>query len=756
MAWRARKSVCTCSPHDLPSEKGENARTCLPGHPARRLRRPSPLDAAAAGAGGGGGARLAEGRGQRRPAVAVHLCGDAQRQTHTDVAGGVGRRDAAALARADQMWQAFGGMLRIHGKRQRIWGRSGLTGEHSGYDLGRSAILDSNTLGRSRGILFGSDLDLTGILPGSDSTLYPVHVRRPTEVEKVIVIAIGGLSWWRGVFVAMKNGGTGFRRLGVIDIFAILIYSLCRKMYSIVDHTEIDQDLANSLSRGPASTTFFGMEGAPVTSSSIVRHGAAGAVAVNLLLLATSEAKRQLRLAGPLIVGCLLQSVIQMISVMFVGHLGELALASASMASSFAIVTGFSFLVLHLLAVLFTIRTKFSNLAQLRTSARAWQTGMSFALDTICGQAFGANQDDMLGVYKQRAMLVLALASVPIAAVWANTGAILLHLGQDPEIAAGAGTYIRWMIPALFFYGWLQCHVRFLQAHKLVLPVMLSSGATAVSHVVVCWALVYRLRLGMRGAALANAVSYFTNVSILAVYVRVSLSCKKSWTGFSLEALHGLFPFLKLAVPSALMVCMEWWSFEVMVIISGLLPNPKLETAVLSICLNTNSLVCTVPNGLSSAISTRVSNELGARRPRAALLAARVVILLAFLVGTSEGLLLVLVHKVWGYAYSKDQEVVSYVASMMLILAISVLFDGLQYVLSGIIRGCGQQKIGALVNFTAYYLVGIPAALVFTFKCHLRGKGLWLGILSGLVTQTLLLLVISFGTTNWDKEVLFI
>uniref|UniRef100_A0A453QJR6 Protein TRANSPARENT TESTA 12 n=1 Tax=Aegilops tauschii subsp. strangulata TaxID=200361 RepID=A0A453QJR6_AEGTS len=310
-----------------------------------------------------------------------------------------------------------------------------------------------------------------------------------------------------------------------------------------------------------------------------------------------------------------------MISVMFVGHLGELALASASMASSFAIVTGFSFL-----------------------------TGMSFALDTLCGQAFGASEDHMLGVYKQRAMLVLVLASLPIAAVWANTGAILLHLGQDPEIAAGAGTYIRWMIPALFFYGWLQCHVRFLQAQKLVVPVMLSSGATAVSHVLVCWALVYRLRLGIRGAALANAVSYLTNVSILAVYVRVSPSCKKSWMGFSFEAFHGLIPFLKLAVPSALMVCMEWWSFEVMVILSGLLPNPKLETAVLSICLNTNSLVCTVPNGLSSAISTRVSNELGAGRPRAALLAARVVIVLAFLVGTSEGLLLVLVHKVWGYA----------------------------------------------------------------------------------------------------------
>ncbi|KAI5009129.1 hypothetical protein ZWY2020_010177 [Hordeum vulgare] len=123
-----------------------------------------------------------------------------------------------------------------------------------------------------------------------------------------------------------------------------------------------------------------------------------------------------------------------------VGHLGKLALASASIASSFAIITGFSFL-----------------------------RGMSLALDTLCGQAFGANQDDMLGVYKQRAMLV-----------WA------------------------------------------------------CSGTTVVSHVVVCWALVYRLRLGIRGAALAKAMSYLTNVSILSVYVRVSPSCKKSWTGFSL------------------------------------------------------------------------------------------------------------------------------------------------------------------------------------------------------------------------------
>ena len=146
---------------------------------------------------------------------------------------------------------------------------------------------------------------------------------------------------------------------------------------------------------------------------------------------------------------------------------------------------------------------------------------MASSLDTLCGQAFGAGQRHLLGVYKQRAMLVLAVASAPVAAVWAYTGEILVWCGQDPEIAVVAGSYIRWLIPALFAYGLLQCHVRFLQAQNVVVPVMLSSAATAVGHVGVCWLLVHRLGLGSNGAALGTAVSYLVNLSILGLYVRL-------------------------------------------------------------------------------------------------------------------------------------------------------------------------------------------------------------------------------------------
>lgn len=181
---------------------------------------------------------------------------------------------------------------------------------------------------------------------------------------------------------------------------------------------------------------------------------------------------------------------------------------------------------------------------------------MASALDTLCGQAFGAGarQYNLLGIYKQRAMFLLTLVSVPLAVIWFYSGQILLLFGQDPDIAAEAGTFARWMIPALFAYGLLQCHVRFLQTQNIVLPVMASAGAAAACHLVVCWVLVYGLGMGSKGAALSNAISYWVNVAVLAVYVRVSSSCRETWTGFSMEAFHDALSFFRLGIPSALMV----------------------------------------------------------------------------------------------------------------------------------------------------------------------------------------------------------
>ncbi|KAJ0267250.1 Protein DETOXIFICATION 16 [Hirschfeldia incana] len=434
------------------------------------------------------------------------------------------------------------------------------------------------------------------------------------------------------------------------------------------------------------------------------------------------EVEKQLWLSGPLIGVSLLQFCLQVISVMFVGHLGSLPLSAASIATSFASVTGFSFLM-----------------------------GTASALDTLCSQSYGAKMYGMLGIQMQRAMFVLILLSVPISIIWFNTEHLLLFVGQDKSIATLAGSYARFMIPSIFTYGLLQCFNRFLQAQNNVFPVVFCSGITTCLHVLLCWVLVLKSGLGFKGAAVANTISYWLNVVLLFCYVKLSPSCSLTWTGFSKEALRDILPFMRLAIPSALMVCLEMWSFELLVLLSGLLPNPVLETSVLSICLNTAGTVWMIPFGLSGAASTRVSNELGAGNPRVAKLAVRVVICIAIAESIVIGLVLIVIRNIWGMAYSSEPEVVTYVASLMPVLALGNFLDSLQCVLSGVARGCGWQKIGAFINLGSYYLVGVPSGLLLGFHFHVGGRGLWLGIICALVVQVICLSLVTIFT-NWDEE----
>ncbi|XP_019235443.1 PREDICTED: protein DETOXIFICATION 16-like [Nicotiana attenuata] len=178
---------------------------------------------------------------------------------------------------------------------------------------------------------------------------------------------------------------------------------------------------------------------------------------------------------------------------------------------------------------------------------------MGSALDTLCGLSYGTKQYHMLGIHMQRAMFVLLLVSVPLTFIWANAEHILVLLGQDMEIAAEAGSYARFMIPTIFAYGLLQCQIRFLQAQNIVLPMMLSTGITTLLHLFSCWILVFKSGLGNKGAALANAITYWINFLLPAVYVRISPSCKSTWTGFSNEAFQDTWKYIRLAIPSAAM-----------------------------------------------------------------------------------------------------------------------------------------------------------------------------------------------------------
>ncbi|ONI17279.1 hypothetical protein PRUPE_3G149800 [Prunus persica] len=261
---------------------------------------------------------------------------------------------------------------------------------------------------------------------------------------------------------------------------------------------------------------------------------------------------------------------------------------------------------------------------------------------------------------------------------------LLILLGQDPLIAQEAGRYAIWLIPSLFAYAVLQSLVRFFLAQGLIFPMPLSSSLVLLLHIPLCWALVFHLGLGNIGAALSTGLCNWLNTIILLTYLKYSSTCEKTRVHFSTDVFLSIKKFFVLAIPSAVMVCLEWWSFELLILLSGLLPNSKLETSVLSICLTTTSLHYFIPYSVGAAASNRISNELGADNPRV----ARVVVWAAMVLAVTEAVIvstiLLCCRSVWGYVYSNDMEVVNYVKRLAPLLSLSLFADSLQAVLSGL------------------------------------------------------------------------
>ncbi|XP_031104407.1 protein DETOXIFICATION 14-like isoform X1 [Ipomoea triloba] len=436
------------------------------------------------------------------------------------------------------------------------------------------------------------------------------------------------------------------------------------------------------------------------------------------------ELKEVSHIALPMIVVTLSQYLQRTSPLLMLGHLGELQLSSASIATSLCAVTGYS--------VLF---------------------GMSSALETLCGQAYGAGQYRKLGAFTYGAILCLFLVCIPISILWLLSGKFLRLIGQDPSIAAEAGKYAIWLIPTLFPYAILQSLVRYMQTQRLIIPMLWTAATALAVQLTICWAFIFKLDLGSAGAALSITVSYWFNVILILLYVKYSSTCKKTHAALALskEVYSTMGEFFRFAVPSAVMACLEWWSFELIVLLSGILPNPKLETSVLSICLNTNSVHNQIPYSFGAAASVRVSNALGGGKPQAARVALSVVLILSATEAFIASITIFCCRYVWGYVFTYEQEVITYLKDITPLLCLSIFLDGTLVVLSGVARGTGWQHIGAYVNLGSYYLVGIPVALLLGFVLHLKGEGLWSGLVVGAFVQSIVLSLIT-GFTNWEKR----
>lgn len=178
---------------------------------------------------------------------------------------------------------------------------------------------------------------------------------------------------------------------------------------------------------------------------------------------------------------------------------------------------------------------------------------MGSALETLCGQAVGAGQYEMLGVYTQRSCIITLVTSLFLLPLYIFTSPILKFLQQSHNISEIAGKFAQWTIPQLFAYALNFPVQKFLQAQSRIWVMTILSLLALAFHCLLCWIFVIKLEKGLLGAAIAENITWWLMVVAQIIYV-VSGFFPESWTGFSWLAFNSLYSFVKLSLASAIML----------------------------------------------------------------------------------------------------------------------------------------------------------------------------------------------------------
>ena len=279
-----------------------------------------------------------------------------------------------------------------------------------------------------------------------------------------------------------------------------------------------------------------------------------------------------------------------MICLIAVGRISEQELAGTGLGIMFCNVTGYSVI-----------------------------TGIASGFETVASQLNGAGHQRLIGVALQRALFVASAAAALVILVW-FFAELILSVFVDEELSIIAGEFIRTMCLALCLFLANDCVQRYLSAQGIFLPAMYSSLVALLLYAPLCWFLVVTLGMGACGGALAITMGEAGSLALLVSYIRWRGIHSYTWGGWSSDALCGTLEFMRVALPSCGMICLEWWCLEIVTLASAQLGTAAVAAQV--VLFNTNCIAYRVGQGFAVAVGSRIGNLLGAGRSEVAARAA--------------------------------------------------------------------------------------------------------------------------------------
>ena len=367
--------------------------------------------------------------------------------------------------------------------------------------------------------------------------------------------------------------------------------------------------------------------------------------------------------------------------------------------------------------------------------------GVLLGLDPIVSQAVGAGDDAAVARGFQRGLVLAGALGVLAYLVLLPAAGVLRALGQAPEVVAVAAPFVRVQAPSLVgFFLFVALRVT-LQAQGHMRPIVITIVAANLLNAALDLVLVYGLagapRLGAVGAGIASAIARVVMALLLAGLAWPRL---RPWMGRHPGVLRAA-PFsrlLQIGLPIGIQYELEYGAFAAVALVMGRLGTTALDAH--QIAINIASLTFMVPLGVSSAGAVLVGRAVGAGDPAGARRAAVAALAAGGAFMAVSACVLRFAPAVLARAYTGDAAVIALACTLIPIAGVFQVFDGIQVVSIGVLRGAGDTRTPLFVNLAGYWLFALPLGLWLGFGRRLGPAGLWWGLVAGLVAVALVLL----------------
>ena len=436
----------------------------------------------------------------------------------------------------------------------------------------------------------------------------------------------------------------------------------------------------------------------------------------------TREFKYNIKLAYPVMIGMLGHTFVQFVDNIMVGQLGTAELAAISLGNSFVFI-GMSIGI-----------------------------GFSQAITPLIAEADGAKKDkDISGIFEHSFLICIILGLVLFLVVFLNRN-LLYSMNQPIEVVELASPYLFWVSFSLISIVTFQSFRQFADGLSFTRAAMYSTLVGNVINVILNFVLIFGFwifpKLGVEGAAIGTLISRLCMLTFIIFYLKLHKKLSKYIIRFfpTKVEIERVKKILYLGLPSALHSFFEVAFFISAVWMSGFIG--KNSQAANQIALNLSSMTYMVALGVGVAAMIRVGNQRGMMNFKKLREVAISTLLLIIIIDIFFCLVFLIFNDLLPLLYldpsdpsnlNDVNEVLSIASKLLIVAGVFQLFDGIQAVVLGALRGMQDVNKPAIIIFFSYGILGFPISYFLGFHTSLAMVGIWIGLLSGLFFSSLFL-----------------